>query len=147
MKREDSMNDFFHSVFLPGDRPFPCNYCPKRFATNSNLRQHIRTHTGERPHVCTTCGKGFIDAAKLANHERVHTKDKPFMCSVCEKLFATSNNLKAHSKTHAVGWGDLSARRKRSTAEADTASPPARSGVVLVKLQTLDPGRSSDSAT
>lgn len=85
-----------------GDRPYPCMYCPKRFATNSNLRQHIRTHTGERPHVCVYpgCGRGFNDATKLANHQRTHTGERPFICPICGNDFVTRNNLKSHTRSH-----------------------------------------------
>lgn len=89
-------------VLFPGDRPYPCMYCPKRFATNSNLRQHIRTHTGERPHVCVYpgCGRGFNDATKLSNHQRTHTGERPFICPVCGNDFVTRNNLKSHMRSH-----------------------------------------------
>ncbi|OQR68284.1 zinc finger protein-like, partial [Tropilaelaps mercedesae] len=84
------------------DRPYPCMYCPKRFATNSNLRQHIRTHTGERPHVCVYpgCGRGFNDATKLTNHQRIHTGERPFVCAICGHECATRNNLKSHMRSH-----------------------------------------------
>ncbi|CAB1351743.1 unnamed protein product [Coregonus sp. 'balchen'] len=45
--------------------------CEKRFASNSSIRNHMRTHTGEKPFQCIKCGKKFTESGNLKIHQRV----------------------------------------------------------------------------
>lgn len=140
------------NALFSGDRPYPCMYCPKRFATNSNLRQHIRTHTGERPYICVYpgCGRGFNDATKLSNHHRTHTGERPFACRVCGHEFVTRNNLKSHLRSHydpkggnRVG-GDgrdhaAAPEARQSAAEPKPNMAAGRGSVVVVRLRPASP--------
>ena len=53
-----------------GERPFKCDFCPKRFSTPSSCKNHIKTHTGEKRFVCTVCDARFARSGQL----RIHTK-------------------------------------------------------------------------
>ena len=61
-----------------------CNVCHRKFSWESNLQQHMLSHTGEKPHVCTHCGKQFSLKGTLTRHIRTHTKEKPYSCSHCK---------------------------------------------------------------
>ena len=39
--------------------PWTCKICLKKFAQNSNFKNHMRTHSDERPFVCSICCIGF----------------------------------------------------------------------------------------
>lgn len=83
-----------------GERPFPCPHCDRSFGTSTNLRQHERTHTGERPFACSECPRAFQTSSNLRQHLRIHTGERPFPCPECGKRFGSSANLRQHRKTH-----------------------------------------------
>eukprot|EP00063_Salmo_salar_P075297 XP_014050132.1 PREDICTED: zinc finger protein 773-like [Salmo salar] len=82
------------------ERPYGCPSCNKKFAHESDLRQHAVIHTRKRPFACTLCEKRFVSRAKLQMHLNVHTGDKPFSCAQCGRRFSHSSNLKRHQKLH-----------------------------------------------
>eukprot|EP00063_Salmo_salar_P068307 XP_014043142.1 PREDICTED: zinc finger protein 773-like [Salmo salar] len=65
------------------ERPYGCPSCNKKFAHESDLRQHAVIHTRKRPFACTLCEKRFVSRAKLQMHLNVHTGEKPFKCQRC----------------------------------------------------------------
>ncbi|XP_072179285.1 uncharacterized protein [Diadema setosum] len=87
-----------------GDRPFRCPSCPKSFAQRTSLRTHLRTHTGDRPYRCLDCDQRFGDLSTLTKHRRTHTGEKPYRCHYegCSRAFAQSGNLKRHFRTHVL---------------------------------------------
>lgn len=54
-------------------RPYPCDFCPKRFRKKANLMNHMVTHqTDERPHGCNLCGQRFHKKQELMSHLKCH---------------------------------------------------------------------------
>lgn len=53
-------------------RPYPCDFCPKRFRKKANLINHMTAHQNDRPHVCNLCGARYIRKSDLLNHLRTH---------------------------------------------------------------------------
>lgn len=37
-------------------RPYPCDFCSRRFRKKANLMNHMVAHQTDRPHVCNLCG-------------------------------------------------------------------------------------------
>ena len=111
-------------------KPFPCKFCDKSFATNSDLKQHLtvhgegktfkceecdrvftnrdsiilhrKQHTNKRTHFCVVCDKGFFKQSCLNRHMRTHTGERPYHCPHCKKGFSQSTTLKTHKTKCAV---------------------------------------------
>ncbi|XP_075848325.1 zinc finger protein 287 [Microtus pennsylvanicus] len=117
-----------HGKILPGDKPYSCNVCGKKFRKypsllahrNSHAKEksyeceecgkefkhissliaHQRMHTGEKPYECHQCGKAFSQRAHLTIHQRIHTGEKPYKCDECGKDFSQRAHLTIHQRTH-----------------------------------------------
>ncbi|KAJ8667973.1 hypothetical protein QAD02_009636 [Eretmocerus hayati] len=77
-----------------------CEFCEKRFKTNSCLRSHMRMHSEERPFSCTSCCKSYKRKKDLKYHEKTHSDMKPFSCDLCAKPFKSRSHLEIHMTTH-----------------------------------------------
>uniref|UniRef100_A0A336LH41 CSON009975 protein n=1 Tax=Culicoides sonorensis TaxID=179676 RepID=A0A336LH41_CULSO len=53
-------------------RPYPCDFCSRRFRKKANLMNHMIAHQNNRPHVCNLCGAGYIRKSDLLNHLKTH---------------------------------------------------------------------------
>ena len=59
------------------DTRFHCKECPKRFASDSELKAHEAVHSGPQ-FFCKFCGKGLKKKLSLIAHERIHTGENPY---------------------------------------------------------------------
>eukprot|EP00095_Tigriopus_kingsejongensis_P003152 maker-scaffold791_size96783-snap-gene-0.24 protein:Tk03152 transcript:maker-scaffold791_size96783-snap-gene-0.24-mRNA-1 annotation:"hypothetical protein TcasGA2_TC012994" len=88
------------------ERPFGCEYCPKRYATQMSLAGHrARVHNvnkagdfvPKKMYPCETCGKLLTSRTKLLSHIRaIHENEKGFSCSFCPKRFTSKSNKQVH---------------------------------------------------
>lgn len=53
-------------------RPYPCDFCSRRFRKKANLMNHIVAHQTDRPYGCNLCGSRFVRKCDLNNHLKVH---------------------------------------------------------------------------
>ncbi|KAK4876240.1 hypothetical protein RN001_012662 [Aquatica leii] len=53
-------------------RPYPCDFCSRRFRKKSNLMNHMVAHQTDRPHGCNLCGVRYIRRCDLMNHLKIH---------------------------------------------------------------------------
>lgn len=53
-------------------RPYPCDFCPRRFRKKANLMNHMVAHQTDRPYGCNLCGVRYIRKCDLMNHLKIH---------------------------------------------------------------------------
>ncbi|XP_011341826.1 uncharacterized protein LOC105281933 isoform X2 [Ooceraea biroi] len=53
-------------------RPYPCDFCSRRFRKKANLMNHMLTHQTDRPHGCNLCGARYVRKCDLNNHLKIH---------------------------------------------------------------------------
>lgn len=53
-------------------RPYPCDFCSRRFRKKVNLMNHMVAHSNDRPHMCNLCGARYLRRCDLLNHLKLH---------------------------------------------------------------------------
>ncbi|KAL0883251.1 hypothetical protein ABMA27_016673 [Loxostege sticticalis] len=53
-------------------RPWPCDFCSRRFRKKAALMNHMVAHQNDRPHACNLCGVRYVRKCDLINHLKVH---------------------------------------------------------------------------
>ena len=53
-------------------RPYPCDFCSRRFRKKANLMNHMVAHQTDRPHGCNLCGARYVRKCDLVNHLKIH---------------------------------------------------------------------------
>jgi len=80
-------------------RPFKCQYCPKGYAANGDLKKHVqRVHLKTTFHKCLLCFKAFTYKSELVIHKRTHSTNKEYKCETCNHYFKHIYMLNDHRK-------------------------------------------------
>ncbi|XP_073817194.1 uncharacterized protein [Musca autumnalis] len=56
-------------------RPYPCDFCSRRFRKKASLMNHMVAHQNDRPHLCKLCGSRFLRKQDLINHLQAHVEE------------------------------------------------------------------------
>ena len=91
-------------------KQYNCELCPASSTHRSFLRQHRNVHTGDRPFACEYCPKRFLRSNALERHKlAVHSHEKDEQeklkstsprCPYCQKLFMYQSDLNRHLPVH-----------------------------------------------
>ena len=79
-----------------------CPKCPLKFATLTELTEHMRheiNSTGFQ-YQCSECGKAFQSPAHLKQHQWRHKEEKQFSCPDCKQEFKREDYINDHSAYH-----------------------------------------------
>lgn len=89
---------FFSFVFIFQEKPFACDYCPKRYNQKDQLLHHVNALHTENPIItirkCGLCDKEFKYASGLSRHLATHY-GRTFPCS-CGRVFNDKSALRRH---------------------------------------------------
>ncbi|XP_017047099.1 uncharacterized protein LOC108092112 [Drosophila ficusphila] len=55
-------------------RPYPCDFCSRRFRKKATLNNHMLAHQNDRPHLCKLCGARFSRRPELISHFKAHAE-------------------------------------------------------------------------
>ncbi|XP_017277893.1 uncharacterized protein LOC108239600 [Kryptolebias marmoratus] len=82
-------------------KPYPCNTCGKRCASQVALNFHSRIHSENYEFRCKFCHATFRLKAEKFTHEQVHAAEgKPYKCPDCSRTFATNGERRVHLEDH-----------------------------------------------
>ena len=98
------------------EKKVQCSECPKMFAYQYELREHMFVHLGGQgsKFKCQFCEKSFQRSTTLKNHERTtHLGIKRFKCDICGKMFGTKFNMKVHVDKLHINNPDSEIRPRR----------------------------------
>ena len=95
-----------HNIEEKASSKYPCTICDKKFNRQSNLKDHMITHSDVKPFSCETCQKRFTNASNLTKHKHLHENIKKFSCIVesCNyKKFSQKIHLQKHmQRVHGI---------------------------------------------
>jgi len=126
MKRKSYKGEIY-----PGEYPYKCSYCDKKFKQVGHVNHHERSHTENFKYECVECGKKFYQKSHLKEHINIHTGHKPLQCDACNKRFSSRSGLKAHNLVH-------SGKKDFSCDECDTSFTQASNLKTHMRLHTGD---------
>ncbi|XP_044754231.1 zinc finger protein 729-like isoform X2 [Coccinella septempunctata] len=95
-------------------RPYPCDFCSRRFRKKVNLINHMAAHQrSHRYYECFVCGIRFINNSDLLDHQKNHDDPmepgtlrkkvdhkKSFVCQLCGVGFSREKALTSHVRIH-----------------------------------------------
>ncbi|XP_075892400.1 histone H4 transcription factor [Nelusetta ayraudi] len=92
------------------ERPFPCDFCDKRFKNQRDLQKHTEVHNEGTVYHCTVegCDYSCHTYPTMSYHfKRVHEVEgmSKYKCHICDKVYSWCNTLTLHlRKKHELKW-------------------------------------------
>uniref|UniRef100_A0A3Q3WTA4 C2H2-type domain-containing protein n=1 Tax=Mola mola TaxID=94237 RepID=A0A3Q3WTA4_MOLML len=90
------------------ERPFPCDFCDKRFKNQRDLQRHTEVHNEGTVYHCTVegCDYSCHTLPTMSHHfKRVHEGMSKYKCHICDKVFSWCYSLTLHlRKKHELKW-------------------------------------------
>uniref|UniRef100_A0A672FVN5 Zgc:112083 n=1 Tax=Salarias fasciatus TaxID=181472 RepID=A0A672FVN5_SALFA len=86
------------------ERPYPCDFCDKRFKNQRDLQKHTEVHNEGTVYHCTVegCDYSCHTFQTMNNHFKRMSKYK---CHICDKVFSWCYTLTLHlRKKHELKW-------------------------------------------
>ena len=85
------------------ERPFPCEFCDRRFKIRRTLNDHLARHNRdnlEKIYKCSSCKRAYAFRKDWMAHEKNHElrKTKRFACTLCEYKASLPEGLAGHMR-------------------------------------------------
>ncbi|GFO29926.1 Zinc finger protein [Plakobranchus ocellatus] len=78
-------------------REIKCHLCKKVFKRNENLTRHMLSHSGVKNFQCPECGVGFTEKGSLTRHFKAqHQQLRPHSCPICRRAFTRKALVRKH---------------------------------------------------
>lgn len=87
------------------NKPKQCELCGR---TVLDLKSHLETHYNNKPYACDFCPRRFNTRPQLNQHRNRHTQARKYPCSYCDAVLSTWKNHDYHVKKHIVEMNNLS---------------------------------------
>ncbi|KAI5639355.1 hypothetical protein NE865_08215 [Phthorimaea operculella] len=130
-------------------RTIPCNFCDKKFKSNSNLNFHIKAfHKRALAGHCPVCNIYLANMRNLPIHLTTHVDARPFVCNVpgCGKSYKDKVNHH-HISFHHLGSTSAYSTAQRLLHRPALTPPPSAYSTVqrLAHRPALSPPSSAYS--
>lgn len=92
------------------ERPYPCDFCDKRFKNQRDLQKHTEVHNEGTVYHCTVegCDYSCHTFQTMSHHfKRAHEDggNSKYKCHICDKVFSWCYTLTLHlRKKHELKW-------------------------------------------
>ncbi|XP_067013708.1 zinc finger protein 420 isoform X2 [Anabrus simplex] len=93
-------------------RPYPCDFCSRRFRKKANLMNHMVAHQTDRPHGCNLCGARYRRKCELINHMKIHAYAPGHVVSDDEDEDESAGNPPSPVQNDSSGGGNRGRRKK-----------------------------------
>ncbi|KAF9148849.1 hypothetical protein BG015_009401 [Linnemannia schmuckeri] len=79
---------------------FPCDLCPKNFASRKGLNAHMGAHDKNRPSfACDACERRFTRPSDMERHKATSHENKKYPCKRCGRSLSRADGLLNHQRT------------------------------------------------
>jgi uncharacterized Zn-finger protein len=96
--RRMQISDIYNTVSTQSDtpkapcchkvkKPYKCDLCDKKFASEVNLKRHGCVHSEGKSHKCDICNEEFSVSAALRIHSLINLGMKTHKCDICLREF------------------------------------------------------------
>lgn len=116
-------------------RPYPCDFCSRRFRKKANLINHMVAHQQERPHVCHLCGARYIRKSDLMQHLKIHAYIPDDHIDQEERPLARTSG--GNKRSHKQMSGSSSSATGLGRGGLGKSKPPAFERMVQDDVQLL----------
>ena len=95
-----SLDRHIKTLHLDKFKKHVCKSCKLEFSTRPKLVKHQQIHDTEKEHECEYCSKRFASKSYVKEHiDSKHLNRKKFSCEICDEKFTQKGSLKRHQMT------------------------------------------------